>query len=301
MCEIVQTFQANLCVIEQDETLRHEANFVERIHALDVLSRDVLDRIEDTLYMHGYREDLASLYRRATVLSKQLDAVNAHLFQCLQAQLASGTATQTTLRQFCEVYVNPSASVPPRVDTDEDYLDVFVNGLLGIDHVPEATIYPKPEMIGYVPTPARAIFTLLAHANLHEHDIFYDLGAGLGRVSLLAGLLTPAQAKGIEIEPAYCRFARQCAQHLNLSQVSFINQDASEADYTDGTLFFMYTPFTGRLLQQVLDKLCREARTRPITLAAYGPCTLQVERQGWLRPTFRQTFHPDSLVLFSSL
>ena len=301
MCELVQTFQSTLCGIEQDETLRHEANFVERIHALDVLSQDILDRIEDTLYVHGYREDLASLYRRATVLSKQLDAVNTSLFQRLRAQLASGTATQTTLHQLCAAYVNRSASVPPRVDTDEDYLDVFVNGLLGIDHVPEATIYPKPEMIGYVPTPARAIFTLLAHANLHAHDVFYDLGAGLGRVSLLVGLLTPAQAKGIEIEPAYCRFAQQRAQRLNLSQVSFMNQDAGEADYTDGTLFFMYTPFTGRLLQQVLDKLGSEARSRPITLAAYGPCTLQVERQNWLQPTFRQTFHPDSLVLFSSL
>jgi hypothetical protein len=83
--------------------------------------------------------------------------------------------------------------------------------------------------------------------------------------------------------------------------VSFINQDASEADYTDGTFFFMYTPFTGRLLQQVLDKLDREAQTRPITLAAYGPCTVHVERQSWLQPTFRQTFHPDPLVLFSSL
>jgi hypothetical protein len=301
MGEFVQTFQADLGAIEQDETLRHEVSFVERIHALDRLSRDILDRIEDTLYVHGYREDLASLYRRATVLSEQLDAVNTNLFQRLQAQLASGTATQTTLHRLCEVYVKRSSAVPPRTDTDEDYLDVFVNGLLGIDHVPEETIYPKPEMIGYVPTPARAVFTLLSRANLHEHDVFYDLGAGLGRVSLLAGLLTPARAKGIEIEPAYCHFAQQRAQRLNLSQVSFINQDAGEADYTDGTFFFMYTPFTGRLLQQVLDKLDREAQTRPITLAAYGPCTVHVERQSWLQPTFRQTFHPDPLVLFSSL
>src|SRR5687768_3893899 len=116
MCELVQTFQSTLCGIEQDETLRHEANFVERIHALDVLSQDILDRIEDTLYVHGYREDLASLYRRATILSKQLDAVNTSLFQRLQAQLASGTATQTTLHQLCAAYVNQYSSVPPRVD-----------------------------------------------------------------------------------------------------------------------------------------------------------------------------------------
>ena len=300
MCELVQTVQANLWTIEHDKTLRHDTNFVERVHALDVLSRDILDRIEDTLYVHGYREDLADLYRRATILSDQLGAVNVALFQRLQAQLALDTANVPLLYQLCEAYVNSSSSVPPRADTDEDYLDIFVNGLLGIDHAPEETIYPQPEMIGYVPTPARAIFTLLAHVNLHAQDVFYDLGAGLGRLPLLVGLLTSAQARGIEIEPAYCHFAQQRAQRLNLSQVSFINQDARDADYTDGTLFFMYTPFTGRLLQQVLDKLGDEARTRHITLAAYGPCTLHVERQRWLQPTFRQTFHPNPLVLFSS-
>ena len=177
---------------------------------------------------------------------------------------------------------------------------MFVNGLLGIDHIPEETKTLQPGMIGYHPTPARVIFTLMAHARLSAHDVFYDLGAGLGRVALLAGLLTTAQARGIEFEPAYCAYAQQLAQHLRLSRVTFLNVDAREADYTDGTVFLLYTPFTGHLLQTVLARLHTVASIRPITIVAYGACSRDIAQQSWLRPTVQQTFAHDTLALFRS-
>ena len=102
------------------------------------------------------------------------------------------------------------------------------------------------------------------------------------------------------MEPAYCAYAEQCAQALNLTRVTFINRDARAADYADGTIFFMYTPFTGQMLQAVLDKLHTEAQTRPIRIAAYGPCTSHVTQQSWLQPTVCQAFDHDTLALFTS-
>ena len=65
-------------------------------------------------------------------------------------------------------------------------------------------------------------------------------------------------------------------EELGLSQqVRFLNFDACNVDYTDGTVFFMYTPFTGKLLDAVLATLARQARHRPITLCTYGACTLR--------------------------
>jgi SAM-dependent methyltransferase len=130
--------------------------------------------------------------------------------------------------------------------------------------------------------------------------VFYDLGSGLGRVALLAGLLTNAQVRGIEFEPAYCAYAQERAHNLNLSRVTFRNGDAREADYTDGTFFFLYTPFIGRVLQAVLARLETEARTRPITIAAYGACTRDVAQQPWLQPTVQRAFEYDTLALFRS-
>jgi hypothetical protein len=82
--------------------------------------------------------------------------------------------------------------------------------------------------------------------------------------------------------------------------VTFRNVDARAADYTDGTVFFLYTPFTGRLLQAVLARLEAEARTRPITIATYGACTSDVAQQPWLQPTVQQAFEYDTLALFRS-
>jgi len=119
-------------------------------------------------------------------------------------------------------------------------------------------------------------------------------------VALLVGLLTDAQVRGIEFEPAYCAYAQERAHSLNLSRVTFHNVDAREADYTDGTFFFLYTPFTGRILQAVLARLETEARTHPITIATYGACTRDVAQQTWLRPVVEQEFEYDTLALFTN-
>jgi hypothetical protein len=95
-------------------------------------------------------------------------------------------------------------------------------------------------------------------------------------------LLTGVTAKGIEFEPAFCSYANDCAAGLNLTKVKFIYADARYADYSTGTVFFMYTPFEGKMLQDVLQKLSREAEKRMIKLFTYGPCTVEVGKRGWL-------------------
>jgi SAM-dependent methyltransferase len=156
-------------------------------------------------------------------------------------------------------------------------------------------------MVYYQPTPARIILELVEKANLTGKDVFYDLGSGLGQVPILVNLLSEAQAKGIEFEPAYCDYARACAAELNLSRVEFINVDARKADYSDGTVFFMYTPFEGSLLQEVLEKLRGESRKRMIKLFTYGPCTPQVSQQSWLECVDQNGNHIYKLGVFRSL
>jgi hypothetical protein len=83
--------------------------------------------------------------------------------------------------------------------------------------------------------------------------------------------------------------------------VSFVNVDARQADYADGTVFFLYTPCTGHMFQAVLDKLHDEARLRPITIATYGPCTQQVAQQPWLQPRGCQTGQEHTVAFFTSV
>jgi hypothetical protein len=296
-----QDIEADLRVIEQNATLVLETNFVERVNALEVLAWHVLERIENVQYEHGYREDLARLYQRATHLWQRLDGVNVQLFRRLRGQIVADDDTATTLHQWFKTYAGYPMPENRRDPLGYDCLDVFVDGLLNMDSAPEESKDLESGMIGYQATPARVILDLIKQAHLGADDVFYDVGSGLGRVVLLTGLLSGAQAKGIEFEPAYCTYAQQRAQSLHLSRVSFVNVDARQADYADGTVFFLYTPCTGRMFQAVLDKLHDEARLRPITIATYGPCTERVAQQPWIQPRGCQTGQEHTVVFFTSV
>ena len=100
------------------------------------------------------------------------------------------------------------------------------------------------------------------------------------------------------MEGAYVDCARRSAQSLHVSRVAFIRQDAREADYSSGTLFYLYTPFTGTVLRTVLDRLREQASRRPIRICTYGPCTPLVARETWLQPF--APVEPDRVAILQS-
>src|SRR5262249_49491881 len=103
--ETVQEIQTALRGIEQQETPWIEANFVERVDALDMLAWRILERIENVQYGHGYHAELAGLYHRGTQLWQRLEAVNTQLFGRLRAQIVASSSPGPTLRQLCAMYV----------------------------------------------------------------------------------------------------------------------------------------------------------------------------------------------------
>jgi SAM-dependent methyltransferase len=277
--DITEDVQDTLHAIEQQPWLGDWTRFAERVDALETIEFQILDRIENTMYMHGHQPALAVLYRRAAQHWQRLTGINEQLFQALRDELAASTEPAATLRRQIRTYISRRMVRDP---VGYDDLDVFINGLFGIDTEPVETRPLKPGMIGYQATPARFTLDLVERIPLGPHDVFYDLGSGLGRVALLVGLLTPAQVRGIEYDPGHCAYARQRAQLLPVSRVQFINADARVADVADGTVFFMYTPFRGHLLHEVLERLKHEVHRRPMTIATYGPCTTDVAQLDWL-------------------
>jgi SAM-dependent methyltransferase len=163
-----------------------------------------------------------------------------------------------------------------------DNLDIFLNGLLTNQPLPVETIERDPEMVFYQKTPGRIVLELIRRADLTRQDVFFDLGSGLGQVATLVKLLTPAVSKGVEIDAAFCFYAKTCADELNVQGIEFINQDARMANYSMGTVFFMYTPFEGQMLRDILQMLHVEAKSRRIRIFTYGPCTPEVAKQEWL-------------------
>jgi SAM-dependent methyltransferase len=149
-----------------------------------------------------------------------------------------------------------------------DSLDLLVAALLNDGPPDEERARLEPEMVRYQPTPARVILEMLALTRLGPDDVLYDLGSGLGHVVMLAALLTGARAIGVEREPSYCEYAKRRVRALGLRGVDFVQGDAREAPLDGGTVYFLFTPFRGAMLRQVVARLPRGVR-----ICTHGPCT----------------------------
>lgn len=286
----------NLETLEQNQALEEETNFLGRIEAIDFINFHLLGRLEARLVEHPSSERLKELAKRAESLQARLEARNDQFFQTLRLKIKSGSYSPEFFKHLFNRYASQ-----PQDDLGYDSLDLLVNGLLRLEHIPEETQAPEAEMVFYQPTPVRVILELVEQAKIGEHDIFYDLGSGLGQVPLLVHLLSGARGKGVEVEPAYHLYAQQSTARLNLP-VEFINLDARQTDYSDGTVFFMYTPFKGKLLQTVLERLKVEAQRRTIKVCTYGPCTAEVSRSDWLNCLYQNgNSEESSLVIFDAI
>jgi len=93
--------------------------------------------------------------------------------------------------------------------------------------------------------------------------------------------------------------ARRAAQALRVDRASFLAQDARDADVSHGTVFYLYTPFTGDMLRHVLDRLRGEACRRSFRIATLGPCTPAVAGEPWLRAVSEPS--TDRVTLFRSV
>ena len=300
MDSIIGEVRSNIEAIEGHTALYEETNFSDRAEALDFLESDAIDRIEGLLLKDGWSEALTSLKQYAETVRTRLEGVDAGLFCGLRQKIASGNYTNAELRQRIVGYAGGASSGGHQADEGYDSLDALVSGLLLTEVAPEGASPRGPEMVFYQPTPARIVLEMVEKSECRQHDVFYDIGSGLGQVSILVHLLGGIRAKGVEVEPAYCDYATRSARGLNLSQVQFINVDAREADYSDGTIFFLYTPFEGRMLERVLERLRHESTKRRIRLCTYGPCTLQVIQQKWLERLDQNGLQENRLAMFTA-
>jgi predicted O-methyltransferase YrrM len=231
----------------------------------------------------------------AQALRTRLEQVDARLHRRLRAAIRAGHG-QALFGHWRRERGTQSGAVDGE---GYDALDELVAGVLRLSD-PGAELLPlAPEMVFYQPTPARHVLDMLARTAPGPQDVLVDLGSGLGHVPMLAALCTGAQALGVEWQPAYVACAQRAARALGLHGVRFVAGDARDADLSGGTLFFLYTPFGGTVLRQVLDALRTQAARRPIRLCTFGPCSRIVAGETWLRADGPPA--PDRAVVFEAV
>ena len=278
---------------ENEASLLDPSQLRQRVEALDLLDAHFPDARQS---ISAAASNTAELYRRARAIYARLEAVNCELYEGIRVEIQRGGRPEALLRWGASSAEMEGVAGPAK-GMGYDYLDELISGVFQFEE-PDDEPVRRAEMVLYQPTPARHIFTLIDVTALTAADVLVDLGSGLGHVPLLAATLTSARSIGIELEASYVERARQCAQRLNLNRVTFIEQDARAADLSTGTVFYLYTPFTGSILSSVLGRLRREAAARPIRVCTYGPCTSAVAEESWLEAT--ATPVPHRITLFRS-
>ena len=77
--------------------------------------------------------------------------------------------------------------------------------------------------------------------------------------------------------------------------------DARSADYSQANVFYLFTPFIGPVLRDVVAQIEAQARKRPLRVVALGPCTRTFARQPWLNTQDANPEATDRIVLFTTL
>jgi Histone methylation protein DOT1 len=210
-------------------------------------------------------------------------SVNLKLYQAIRRQIRLG-AGLGSLREWMPDWRdgNDAANFVNCTGYDYDYLDELVIGVLQFEEPSAEVVGLESEMVPYQPTPARHIFDLIRRTALTERDSLIDIGSGLGHVTLIASICTRASCTGIELEPSYVDCAWKSARSLNLNNVKFIESEVRTADLSGGTVFYLYTPFSGSILRDVLKLLRNEAVGREIRICTFGPCAQAIAEERWL-------------------
>jgi len=297
----IEELSADIDAIEQDNTLYAEKSFEERAEAIDLLEFQLTEHLEYLLRETTQPGELMVLKRRVEKIKTELEEIDHVLFQKLRESIRGSEYRGTKFKKLVSGYFDLKPEISEWQEAPGyDNLDIFINRLFSFQPIPEPTKSLEPEMVYYQKTPARLIFELADKVRFSKQDVFFDLGSGLGQVAILVNLLTGVKTVGVEFEPVFCEYATNAAKELNLSGVTFINTDARTADYSEGTVFFLYTPFRGEILEEVFELLRKQALMKKIIVITYGPCTARFASQNWLNSAGSKNDSIYKMVVFNS-
>jgi hypothetical protein len=287
--------EGDLAALEQDPTLLEDDNLAARFDALRTL-----DFLEEAFQVHTGHPSGAPGLRRARALQAELEWRNEALFRRLRTGIQTGRISSRCLWTLFESNSRYKAGDAACMHWGAEAADSLAAGVFRSDNPPQPWQCSESEMIHYESTPVSAVLELVNRVPMTASDRFVDIGSGLGQVVLLVHLLTGVEATGLEVMPAYVEQARGEQERLGVEGVTFKEGDARSADLCAGTVYFLFSPFRGQMLQAVLGRLRKEACKRELTICSFGPCTEHIAKESWLTLQEPGMNHEFRLAIFRS-
>lgn len=156
--------------------------------------------------------------------------------------------------------------------------DAFVEELLDLAHPPLEELQLPPHHTPYIASGLTEVLHALELTGLGPEDTLVDVGSGLGKVVLLAHLLTGARAHGVELDGALVQQAKASAAALGLERATFVQGDARSVELGEGNVYYLFSPFAAEVLDAVMARLeCIAARRKVFVCGSRSSCA-------WLTP-----------------
>ena len=175
--------------------------------------------------------------------------------------------------------------------------DAWIDRVLGFGAPPPDDPGLPRGAVPYLPCGVDDLVAMVREAPIGPDDVVVDVGAGIGRVAIVAHLLSGARACGIEIQECLVRLARATAAKWSLDDrddVSFVHGNAAD-EMPEGSIYFLYAPCNGAMLRSVMDQMYESVIDRPIVV-----CTVDLELHDvpWLKKRSSPTL---SLSIYDSI
>ena len=103
------------------------------------------------------------------------------------------------------------------------------------------TIAQSGKDVVWIPTPTDLAERMLKAAKVTQNDLVYDLGAGDGKIAILAAKQFKATSVGIEFNPDMAEYARKNAQREGVAdKVTIITGDIFKEDFSKASVVTLY-------------------------------------------------------------
>jgi hypothetical protein len=160
--------------------------------------------------------------------------------------------------------------------------DAWLDAVLGLGEIPDDGPDLPRDGVPYLPCPVDALLRVVDEARVEAADVFVDVGGGVGRAAAFVHLVTGARAVAIEIQRGLASAARELSARFPAARLAVLEGDAGAlvGGVPDGTVFFLYCPFSGARLARVLDEIEPLARARPLRVCCVD---VPLPLRPWLR------------------
>lgn len=290
---MIETVKNEITRYSSSGEIRNDTDFLLRKRALESLA------IFRQLYRQANnRDELQEVAEQAHALETLINNTTATIIQRYRPYFFGKTASAQELRTLLNRFTAYRSGDSNAVHYAEENLDYFIDAMFGfdLDHLRRPRY--DDEMIHLERTPASVVLELLDRVEFSDTSLFMDLGSGVGHVIFLVTLLAGVRVVGLEIESIYYQESLRVMQQLSLPEVEIIHSDVRKVNLERGTVFFLFSPFIGSIMTDVLRKLHAVGNHKPITVCSYGQSTLRIQQEPWLQVEADKMLHPYRLAIF---